>query len=199
MRNIINEVRVPREERIELYRDNNIIVVVPLTHRALKKYANSCLWCINHDKIEWEDYHKGQHAIIIQRKPKDLEVGTTGNPTASEIFVLSKWDSGNSTLQDVEEMLFYDFPSEAKLVDYYKKITSKIKYFGTNIVYYSPPYSVYDMEDNYLPNFNYEITDIPNVTPEIVKIIDDFFESKSNLQENIKKILKQTINDKIKK
>jgi hypothetical protein len=149
-----------------------------LTHNALKKYAHGCLWCINHDKHEWEDYHQGLHAIIIQRKPKDLQVGVTGNPTASEIFVLSKWDNGNSKLSDVEQMLSYEFPSEEKLEKYYLTITSKIKYFGINIVYYSPKNGVYDMEDNFLSDFNFEITDVPNVTPEIVNIIDNFFKEK---------------------
>jgi hypothetical protein len=36
------EVRVPRNERIELYRDDDLIIVVPLTHRALRKYSNRC-------------------------------------------------------------------------------------------------------------------------------------------------------------
>ena len=70
IRRIVKEVRVPRNERVELYKDNNIIVVVPLTHRALQKYATNCQWCINDDKGEWEDYHKGKHAVIIQRNPK---------------------------------------------------------------------------------------------------------------------------------
>jgi hypothetical protein len=34
--NLLYEVRVPRDERIELYRDEDIIVVIPLTHNALK-------------------------------------------------------------------------------------------------------------------------------------------------------------------
>jgi hypothetical protein len=53
-------------------------------------------------------------------------------------------------------------------------MTNDINNFGTNIVYYSPENGVYDMEDNFLPNFNYEITDIPNVTPEVIKIMDDY-------------------------
>ena len=70
IRRILKEVRVPRSERVELYKDENIIVVVPLTHRALKKYAHQCQWCINDDRGEWEDYHQKKHAVIIQRKPK---------------------------------------------------------------------------------------------------------------------------------
>ena len=57
------EVRVPRSERIELYRDDNLIIVVPLTHRALLKYANRCQWCINNDISEWEDYHQGLSCV----------------------------------------------------------------------------------------------------------------------------------------
>jgi hypothetical protein len=34
------------------------------------------------------------------------------------------------------------------------------------------------MEDNFLSDFNFEITDVPNVTPEIVNIIDNFFKEK---------------------
>ena len=66
----LTEVRVPRDERVELYKDNNIIVIVPLSHRALQKYSHRCQWCINDDKGEWEDYHKNKHAVIIQRNPK---------------------------------------------------------------------------------------------------------------------------------
>jgi hypothetical protein len=30
------------------------------------------------------------------------------------------------------------------------------------------------MEDNYLPDYGYNINDIPNVTPEVIKIMDDY-------------------------
>ena len=66
IRHILKETRVPRSERVELYKDENIIVVVPLTHKALKKYANQCQWCINSDNSEWEDYHKGKHNKFIK-------------------------------------------------------------------------------------------------------------------------------------
>ena len=100
---VISEVRVPRNERVELYKDDNIIVVVPLTHRALKKYATFCKWCINDDESEWEDYHKGMHAVIIQRNPKKEKIGITGNPTASEILIMSRWDEGGYRFADVCE------------------------------------------------------------------------------------------------
>lgn len=175
---VINEVRVPREERVQLYKDDNIIVVVPLTHRALMKYAHKCQWCINDDKSEWEDYHQGKHAIIIQRNPKRDKIGITGRETDEEIFLIAKFDNGESTFSDICQMLEYDFSDEKEMVDYFIKISNDINNFSTNIVYYSPEGGVYDMGDNNLLNFNLGITDIPNVTPEVIKIIDDYIYKK---------------------
>lgn len=170
----LNEVRVGREERVQLYKDENIIVVVPLTHRALQKYAHKCQWCINDDKSEWEDIHLNRHAIIIQRHPKQIKIGKTGNPTPSEIFIISRWDDGVYKFKDVCEVLGYQFTDETELNDYFLTLINDINNFGTNILYYSPENGIYDMEDNFLWNFNYEISDMPNVNPEVIKIMDNY-------------------------
>jgi hypothetical protein len=170
----LNEIRVPREERVQLYKDENIIVVVPLTHRALQKYAHRCQWCINDDKGEWEYFHEGLHAIILQRNPKKPKIGITGQPVPSEIFLLAKWDNNESSFEDVCQMLEYEFRNDRTMADYYGTISNDINNFGTNIVYYSPENGIYDMEDNFLWNYGIEIKDIPNVTPEVIKIMDDY-------------------------
>ncbi len=204
IRRILREVRVPRSERVELYKDENIIVVVPLTHRALQKYAHQCQWCINDDKGEWEDYHKGKHAVIIQRNPKKPKIGITGNPTASEIFLLAKWDNNQSSFEDVCQMLDYEFRNDRTMSDYYVTISNNINNFATNIVYYSAENGVYDQEDNFLWNFNIEINDIPNVKPKVIEIMDDYLQENEemSLQESIRRILKeeslkQTLMDEI--
>ena len=204
IRRILREVRVPRSERVELYKDENIIVVVPLTHRALKKYAHQCQWCINDDLDEWEDYHKGKHAVIIQRNPKKPKIGITGDPTASEIFLLAKWDNNQSSFEDVCQMLDYEFRNDRTMSDYYVTISNDINNFATNIVYYSPENGVYDQEDNFLWNFNIEINDIPNVKPKVIEIMDDYLQENEemSLQESIRRILKeeslkQTLMDEI--
>ena len=179
---MINEVRVPRDERVELYRDDNILVIVPLTHRALRKYANSCQWCINSDVSEWEDYHKGLHAIILQRNPKEVKTGITGNPTASEILMGQRWGEGY-TFKDIEDILGYGFENEQQAEEYLISLTKDIDNFATNAVYYSPGYGIYDMEDNHMGDYHYEITDIPNVTPEIVKLIDEYLVNEEVLSE----------------
>ena len=193
IRRILKEVRVPRSERVELYKDDNIIVVVPLTHRALQKYAHRCQWCINDDKSEWEDYHQGMHAVIIQRNPKKPKIGITGNPTASEILIISRWREGGYNFKDVGDILGYDFKDYIELSNYEVEITNNIDNFATNIVYYSPENGLYDMEDNYLWNFDIEINDIPNVTPKAIEIIHDYLEKneETQIQENIRRILRE--------
>jgi hypothetical protein len=173
------EVRVPRNERIELYRDDNLIIVVPLTHRALMKYANRCQWCINNDIHEWENYHQGLSCVIIQRNPQKIKIGITGRPTASEIFVLRQFETENSTFEDVNDMLEYNFENEENLEEYYDDLIIDFNNFATNIVYYGGISSsmCYDMEDNLIQNFGHNINDIPNMTPEIIGIMDNYLTS----------------------
>jgi hypothetical protein len=146
---------------------------VPLTHSALIKYSNGCQWCINSDKFEWENYHKGRHVIIIQRKPKIDKIGITGKPIPTEIFSLAKWDNGESSFDDVCMMLEYEFQNDRTMSSYYMSISTDINNFATNIVYYSPFVGggVYDMEDNLLVLFNLGIDDVPNITEEIKMLI----------------------------
>ena len=173
------EIRVPRDERIELYRDDNLIIVAPLTHRALKKYANRCQWCINNDIDEWENHHQGLSSVIIQKKPQKIKVGITGNATATEIFQLRMLDTESSTLEDVNQMLQYNFENEEIAENYYDELISDFSNFATNIVYYGGQSDsmCFDMEDNLIQNFGYNINDVPNMLPEIIKIMDNYLES----------------------
>jgi hypothetical protein len=183
IRRVLREVRVPRNERIQLYKDENIIVVVPLTHEALKKYAHKCQWCINDDRLEWEGYHRGS-MIIIQRNPKKPKTGITGHLIPSEIFIMGRWDEGGYKFKDVCEILGYNFKDEVEMGDYFVTVTNDINNFATNIVYYDQENGIYDQEDNFLWNYGYEISDIPNVTPEVIKIMNEF-ELPDNLSESI--------------
>jgi hypothetical protein len=173
------EIRVPREERIELYRDNNLIIVIPLTHRALKKYAHRCQWCINNDIVEWQNYHQGLSCVIIQRNPQKIKVGVTDNATATEIFQLRMLSTESSTLEDINQMLQYNFETEEIAENYYDELISDFSNFATNIVYYGGQSDsmCFDMEDNLIQNFGYNINDVPNISPETIKIMDNYLES----------------------
>ena len=60
------------------------------------------------------------------------------------------------------------------MLDYYVNLTNDINNFGINTVYYSPENGIYDMEDNFLWNYNFEITDIPNLPAGVIKIMDEY-------------------------
>ena len=175
LREELNEVRVPKNEKVQLYKDDNIIVVVPLTHRALQKYASFCQWCINDDLYEWEEYHKGKHAVIIQRKPKKEKIGITGQPIASEILMYQRWGEGGYSFNDIQNILGYEFKSKESANKYLSSLVTNIENFATNIVYYSPENgTIYDMEDNPISNHGFKISDIPNVTDEVIDIMDNY-------------------------
>jgi hypothetical protein len=151
----ITEARVKKSDRIDIYRDENIVVVAPLTHQSLQKYASECAWCINHDEYEWEIYHQGNIAIIIQRKPKNNKIGDTGQETPEEIYEFTH--NG------------FDSPEDE---DYYYELIGNIENFDLNIVYYNPQSDIlYDKGNNCLTEFGYSIHDIPNITEEIIKKI----------------------------
>lgn len=172
---LLKEIRVPREERVDLYRDENIIAVLPLSHRSLKKYASYCQWCINNDEYEWENYHQGWSVIIIQRKPIPVKKGISGMPTSDEILIYQRWGEGY-TYNDVIEILGYDFGDRETAINYFESMLRKrdINYFNINTIYYNvDSRSIYDMSDSEVSMYGYKLTDIPNITPEIKKIIDN--------------------------
>lgn len=179
--NILFEVRVPRDERIELYRNEDIVVVVPLSHRALRKYATYCQWCIIRDTYEWEEHHQGTSMVIIQRHPKPLKKGITGNPTFYEIYSLHRLNNEYDDLEYVNDVLNYNFESEDVALEYYQELIKDVDNFGMNTIYYGNDGDIYDSGDNYLRSFGYGLNDIPNITPEIINIMDNFL--KSNMQQ----------------
>ena len=155
MEEIITEARVKKSDRIDIYRDDNLIVVAPLTHDALKKYASECAWCINSDKFEWENYHQGKIAVIIQRKPRKNNIGFTDQETSEEIY-----DFTHNGVRNEEEE------------DYFQKLTDSIYNSDTNIIYYEPVSgTIYDKGDNLVTNFGYSIWDIPNMNGKIIEKI----------------------------
>ena len=151
----ITEARVKKSDRIDIYRDENVIVVAPLTHEALQKYASECAWCINRDKYEWTHYHQGKIAVIIQRKPKKNKIGKTEQETSEEIYDFTH----NGTRNQEEDHYFDD-------------LISSMSNFDTNIVYYNPSESIiYDKGDNCMSDFGYSIYDIPYINDGIINKI----------------------------
>ena len=79
-------------------------------------------------------------------------------------------------LEYVNDVLDYNFESEKIALEYYEKLIKDINNFGLNVVYYGNDNDIYDSGDNYLRSFGYNINNVPNMSPEIIKIMDDYLE-----------------------
>ena len=176
LREHLNEVRVPRTDRVQLYKDNNIVVVVPLTHDALKKYATNCLWCINSDTQEWS-YRQGKSVLIVQRTPIPNKIGISGIPTNEEIYAIKRWVEGRYTKENIEDILDYKFSSDEELENYYHELTSNIKNFDLNTVYFSKNEGAIDKGNNYLGDYGFTIKNVPNITKESIESILNYFKN----------------------
>ena len=78
--------------------------------------------------------------------------------------------------QSPTEVIEYLLKGKKEYFWYYENLISDFSNFATNIVYYGGESEsmTFDMEDNLLENFNYGITNVPNMTPEIIKITSAF-------------------------
>jgi hypothetical protein len=169
----LNEVRVPRKDRIQLYKDNNIIVIVPLTHDALRKYATNCLWCINSDRQEWV-LREGQSVLIIQRNPIPVRIGISGVPTNEEIYAFKRWEEGRYSKKDIENILDYEFSSEDNLKYYYDQLTSNISNFDMNTVFHSRGEGTIDKGNNYLSDYGFGLRQVPHINDEAINTINKY-------------------------
>ena len=72
---LLKEKSVKKSDRIDIYRDNNYIVVRPLTHEASCKYGAYTGWCTSVPvaKYIWDEYPDNILIIIIQRNYKKSE------------------------------------------------------------------------------------------------------------------------------
>ena len=170
----LNEVRVPRGERVQLYKDNNIVVIVPLTHDALKKYATNCLWCINSDTQEWS-LRQGKSVLIIQRVSIPNKIGISGIPTNEEIYAIKRWNEGRYTKKNIEDILDYEFSSEEELENYYHELTSNLKNFDLNTVYFSKGEGAIDKGNNYLGDYGFGLNNVPHITNEAIDSVINYF------------------------
>ena len=166
-------IKVRNWEKKELYRDVNIVIIAPLTHNALTKYAMNCQWCINDDQYEFDEYHKGSMILVIQRKPIESKIGITGRTTSEELFHFRKLLDGDANWDYTLEMIKHNFKTIEQLKTYYDKLRLDISNFRLTVTYYNIETNyIYDMGDNFM--FDYHLKDIPNITPEAMSEIAEY-------------------------
>lgn len=193
----LQETRVPRKDRIELYRDENIVIVIPLSHRALMKYATYCQLCINNpDDEEWEEYHQGKSLLVVQRYT------TPPKETAKKIFLYRKIEQGDYHLDDLLDFGFEPVESIEQITNELNVLYKDINNFDTNVVLYTfsgNRASMWDAEDNEMSQYGYGLEDLPNVTPEIaelaIKGLKEYMQLKVVTESCVRKLVRESLID----
>lgn len=71
---LLKEVSVKKDERVDIYRDNQFIVVRPLSERASCKYGAFTKWCISAPSSgAWDEYNSDIIIIMILQKNYKIE------------------------------------------------------------------------------------------------------------------------------
>lgn len=178
-------IKVRNWEKKELYRDENIAVIVPLTHNALTKYAMNCQWCINSDRYEFDEYHKDKTVLIVQRKHTPSKKGLYGGyETTQEIHDFEKYIEGSFHMEFLQDIQKYNI-DEDNIEEAVKKLTSDITNYRMGVVYYNiEDNNIVDMGNNYMKKHGYTINDIPNITQKAIESIQEYKNGNDNIYDD---------------
>lgn len=158
LEDLVIEKRVERSDREELYRDDDFIVVRPLTHEASRKYGCDTNWCTSVERESfWEEHTKNGIVIYVinrHKKPKPL---SERNQKIREFQKLYNEDEWDYLSKEEKIKKFLDFSRVA--------------------VSYSPDdygFAIHDAHNFDLNNFDiYDINELP-IPKNITKLIDDY-------------------------
>jgi len=134
----ISEVhKVEKDEYIELYRDNDFILTIPLTHQASKKYGSDTKWCTTKKECD-KDFQKhlelGVLGYIVVRD-NELKERLDNNAFAlyrlkgDDITRTIVFDDENNEYRNGESWLSNKFDRVDKLFQFYKMMNKYNEYF----------------------------------------------------------------------
>jgi tRNA nucleotidyltransferase/poly(A) polymerase len=115
----LDEVSVKSDEKEEIYRDNNYIVIRPLTHFAARKYGCDTNWCTSVSNSQHFDYHtenKNFILYIINRniKPAPTNIRNDKINNFVKLYTNGQWDN----VEDNKKEKFLDYSRIAISVEY---------------------------------------------------------------------------------
>ena len=134
---LVEKYKVARNEFIELYRDDDFVLVIPLTHEASKKYGSEAQWCTTKKECdkEFQDHIKiGVLGYIVIRNndlKKRLENNAFAlyrlhNDSAGRTIV---FDDRNIEYRNGEQWLSNKFDRVDKLFQFYKMMSNFNNHF----------------------------------------------------------------------
>lgn len=137
MMNITEVHKVEKDEYIELYRDGDFILTIPLTHTASKKYGSDTKWCTTKRDcdLDFKNHIRlGVLAYIVIRN-NNLKQRLENNAFAlyrlkgDDISRTIVFDDQNNEYRNGESWLSNRFDRVDKLFQFYKMFNLFNRYF----------------------------------------------------------------------
>jgi hypothetical protein len=157
---LLNETKVKSNEKVDIYRDENYVVVEVLSHKASCKYGAFTKWCISipNDSTAWEAGKDVKHIIfIINKKFKP------NNEKISELAYLNDLNK-NDELDEEDHEKYLELLSDEDAQDLSKIAIiigkNKIEIWDSNNI---------DLSDVY----PYGYKDLP-IDEKVIDAIDDY-------------------------
>ncbi len=135
--NLKEKYKIPKDEFVELYRDNDFILTIPLTHEASKKYGSDTKWCTTTKECskKFEDHTNLGVLGYITIRDKELKNKLENNAFAlyrlygDDVNRTIVFDDQNNEYRNGEQWLSNKFDRVDKLFQFYKMFRNFNEYF----------------------------------------------------------------------
>jgi hypothetical protein len=167
---ITEKHKVSKDEYVELYRDDDFVLTVPLTHEASKKYGSDTKWCTTNKECskKFEDHKKIGTLAYITVRDKELKYKLENNAFAlyrlygDDVNRTIVFDDQNNEYRNGEQWLSNKFDRFDKLSQFYKMLQKFNNYFESENISKEP---ILESKEN-------ERADIKNVPSDIIPKIE---------------------------
>jgi hypothetical protein len=138
---ITEKHKVSKDEYVELYRDDDFVLTVPLTHEASKKYGSDTKWCTTNKECskKFEDHKKIGTLAYITVRDKELKYKLENNAFAlyrlygDDVNRTIVFDDQNNEYRNGEQWLSNKFNRFDKLSQFYSMLQKFNSYFESKV------------------------------------------------------------------
>ena len=162
--------KVSKDEYVELYRDNDFVLTIPLTHDASKKYGSDTKWCTTTRECDKKFNDHKKYGVLGYITVRDNELKRRLENNAFALYRLYGdnvnrtivFDDQNNEYRNGEQWLSNKFDRFDKLSQFYKMLQKFNNYFESENISKEP---ILESKEN-------ERADIKNVPSDIIPKIE---------------------------
>lgn len=167
---ITEKHKVSKDEYVELYRDNDFVLTIPLTHDASKKYGSDTKWCTTTRECDKKFNDHKKYGVLGYITVRDNELKRRLENNAFALYRLYGdnvnrtivFDDQNNEYRNGEQWLSNKFDRFDKLSQFYKMLQKFNNYFESENISKEP---ILESKEN-------KRADIKNVPSDIIPKIE---------------------------